>query len=84
MAKKIRFLICVHGSSDFPIDMLRYDCCWPRNESDSYLIQGGAYSEPKDARNVWLLHDADNKHWRPNVDRWKSFGWQVVHYEVLP
>lgn len=71
----------VRGRGDFPIDMLRYDSCYPTyQESVSSLRQHYGSSEDG-ARDVELstwsstAHEAKNK---PTEDRWKSFGWLVV------
>ena len=64
----------VTGSGGFPFDMLRYDSCWPRRESEdsaqldvSMRSSREAYTEPRSI-NVASYH-----HFTPA--RWKSFGW---------
>jgi hypothetical protein len=63
----------VFGKRPFPIDMLRYDRCWPRTQEDSAKIDatllGGG---PKDYVVVELSTMNDEK---PTNDRWMSFGW---------
>jgi hypothetical protein len=83
MAACILYKLVVRGRGSFPIDMLRYDGCWPYNETDSHLIQQDPYSEPKDERTVTLKTHGDRR-WSPSVLRWKSFGWTVVKFEAVP
>lgn len=72
MATKKRFEFTVEGTGEFPFDMLRYDCCWPKSEAhDSHLLSG----ETRDRRRIVLL--TDNPH-APTVGRWESFTWRVI------
>lgn len=57
----------VRGSSYFPMDMLRYDKCWPAKETESPLLRG------TDQRAVLMA-----SHKIPTPDRWASFGWEVM------
>jgi hypothetical protein len=68
----------VQGVLPFPIDMLRYDACYPASEADSSII------------NRSLTHDTRGKitvevrtRSPLTVGRWKSFGWQVVGVKSL-
>lgn len=76
MAKEIRYEFTVEGIWDFPIDMLRYDMCWPEHEtSDSVNIAESfrpsrKKSEPTRICLVGLREPTDG--------RWSSFGWRVV------
>jgi hypothetical protein len=78
---KTRTRFTVEGSGAFPFDMLRYDCCWPENESDSPNV-GLMYdtAEYIKTRRIALL--SDNQH-VPTDTRWKMFGWKVVGIEQL-
>ena len=68
----------VQGTGAFPLDMLRYDCCWPLTESDSYLmamtVDDADYFKP---RSVTLTRSTDRA-WMPTDGRWNSFTWQVL------
>jgi hypothetical protein len=65
-------IFTVEGSGDFPFDMLRYDCCWPKDEGqDSYGIPRASI-EP---RRITLLSHSEHA---PTSGRWESFGWRVV------
>ena len=69
----------VQGEFSFPIDMLRYDCCFPYSEGDSIKIERilrdrtagpvelGAYQE---------------KRWIPTAGRWESFLWKVTEHST--
>lgn len=78
MPKTTRREFTVEGPGPFPIDMLRYDSCWPKNESpDSKAIED---SFPvRRVRGVvtraTLLSDKPSA---PEVGRWASFGFKVV------
>lgn len=73
----------VHGKYPFPIDMLRYDSCYPADPTAvgrmAEAIVGPAPDMPFRDRpifNVRLL-----SHRAPTVDRWRSFGWFVEGLE---
>jgi hypothetical protein len=72
----------VEGRGPFPIDMLRYDGCYPvREAEDSY--HGVGLREPEcyeGVRRVRLYTVRE----RLTVDRWRSFGWKVVAGPYAP
>lgn len=76
--EKLHYFI-VEGTGDFPVDMLRYDACWPRFESGPT----GAYNiltpdnlkERATPRRVELVSRRS-----PMRPRWSSFGWEVVEH----
>jgi hypothetical protein len=78
MASKRYFVrFTVEGSGIFPLDMLRYDRCYPRSENDANTAQDGRVR-----RQVELL--APNRaeaYWQPTAGRWESFGWKVLKWE---
>ena len=55
------------GDGEFPIDMLRYDACYPELEMDSAAITASG------PRVVSLLSHARQL----SPDRWQSFGWNI-------
>jgi len=59
----------VEGGGHFPVDMLRYDTCWPSSQED--VAQ--AFAE-KGVRKVRLSTPYN----RVTEGRWLSFGWHVV------
>ena len=74
MAKRFtRYEYEVTGAGDFPVDMLRYDCCWPCNgESAARLLLDR--DEPRSTpRRTIRLRSVQP----PTVERWASFQWHV-------
>lgn len=63
----------VEGAGEFPIDMLRYDYCWPKQSKDSTAINASFQRQPHVRRQVTL---ATNGY--VTTERWESFGWKVV------
>jgi hypothetical protein len=63
----------------FPIDMLRYDSCFPATETDSGKIDGtlGFGSSAYGPEPVIALSRVGPASWEPCVERWESFGWSV-------
>ena len=65
----------VEGSGEFPFDMLRYACSWPKGESDSFAM--GADHDEK--RRVTLSKYHRDPQPVLSEDRWLSkFRWRVV------
>jgi hypothetical protein len=74
-------IFTVEGKGTFPIDMLRYDACYPASEADSYATMWDVVNEGYALRRVTLKHRVSkdaNLHHYPTEDRWKSFMWKVV------
>ena len=65
----------IKGGYPFPVDMLRFDGCYPLNETDSTAIIQMLYTEGGTAE-VRLRIDEPGR--RPSKDRWHLFGWEVV------
>lgn len=61
------FRFAVEGRNDFPVDMLRYDCCWPFGEISAFRILDMLHQ-----RRIEMLGIKT-----PNEGRWNSFGWKV-------
>lgn len=59
----------VSGAGQFPFDMLRYDSCWPRRQTDVLDMTSARAGQ----RTVSLLGLS-----APTVARWESFGWTVM------
>jgi hypothetical protein len=65
----------VEGSGNFPVDMLRYDICWPATEGDSHQVATPeGVSEASRTSRVVTLKGLK----APTLARWRSFGWMVV------
>ncbi len=70
-------LFTVKGWGAFPLDMLRYDSCWPATAADSERIRSSfrghlTSSPPQEIRLVSASASPIT------VDRWASFGWSVT------
>lgn len=74
MKKPNRWKYTVQGVGCFPVDMLRYDCCWPRTQDDV-------------ANMIDLLHNTNHGPVEmigirpPTVARWNSFLYKVTNIE---
>ena len=78
--KLIGTAFVVAGSGRFPVDMLRYDCCYPANgESAEGILSDGAYGG-EGMREVRLISCMVT---RPTAERWRSFGWVVTAQEDI-
>lgn len=73
MAKKL-FIFTVEGPGVFPLDMLRYDACFPY---DSYsvgeMVISGRPGAQQEKHKVTLISRQE-----PTHGRWESFGWKVI------
>ena len=64
----------------FPIDMLRYDACYPATSDDAVKISASI----RDARAYIEIYAWPESYIdlvgqvKPRSERWKSFGWEVV------
>jgi hypothetical protein len=70
-------LFTVEGAGSFPLDMFRYDACYPATEQDSAVaadIEGGPRRVVVKHR---VLKDEVLTNY-PTENRWKSFTWTVV------
>lgn len=66
----------VRGSWPFPIDMLRYDACWPADETASGALE--ALTRDKDAVGVIEIELKSNSPSAPTRRRWQAHMWHVV------
>jgi hypothetical protein len=69
------YVFTVRGSGSFPLDMLRYDKCWPVSGESVNNMDSSSMGI---ARTVWL---ASTRH--PTNERWTSFDWncQLIRIE---
>lgn len=67
----------VTGEGNFPLDMLRYDTCYPSTQMDVSLM--GLTS----LRVLFLSRRVQNRNDQPTIERWKSFGWTVGKVQTL-
>ena len=64
----------------FPLDMLRYDACYPDTQQDSAAMEHYP-GNPQDVKNIKVCKITDSKTDGFTSARWKSFGCEI---EVLP
>jgi hypothetical protein len=69
----------VKGTRHFPIDMLRYDRCFPFSQDDANNLDD--HTDP-DPRRIGLAYFHSQQNNRPSGARWKSFGW-IVEDDIL-
>lgn len=73
----------VSGKGQFPVDMLRYEQCWPDSDCDAHAIAGTLQRwenlSPAHALPAKITVAKFNGEKRPSwtTARWKSFGWTV-------
>jgi hypothetical protein len=69
----------------FPIDMLRYDSCYPANDQYSVIrivdsLDQNISAIEFDHKPINLIHNSHgNKNWSPTAARWESFGYRVIN-----
>lgn len=71
----------VRGRGEFPLDMLRYDTCWPRRGEDVHRIEPSYATGEGDLskREVNLaMYTPIKRGPFTTWERWNSFGWQVI------
>ncbi len=69
----------VIGTGTFPLDMLRYDCCYPLDSSTASDLG----LEPRLEEVTVYLEKWHQGTSYPRITegRWRSFGWRVVVHE---
>jgi hypothetical protein len=72
MAKYNRWSFTVSGSRSFPMDMLRYDHCWPEDSCDvGYMLFDARGGNGQRSIRLRGVHP-------PTEARWLSFEWKVT------
>ena len=79
MRKQYYHRFKVSGTRHFPMDMLRYDGCWPSMSEDASKLSFFFEKDVNDDsfRSITLT-SIGNKDWKPTTARWISFGWKVL------
>lgn len=67
------FRYSVTGRGTFPLDMLRFDCCWPRYQQDTGMLFESLTEKDRNTRTIHLVGMRG-----PSIGRWQSFGWQCT------
>lgn len=83
--KRWRTIFTVSGGTRFPIDMLRYECCYPVTGEDATAIENSLSEQPSCGavrdRVIRLAKYHDTKAVHIETARWGSFGWVVLGKE---
>ena len=66
LSDAVSVVFYVAGRGEFPLDMLRYDSCWPVTDTGALIDRGQRRIKMACAKGIG-----------PTVDRWRSFGWTV-------
>lgn len=66
----------VAGTGTFPLDMLRYDRCWPKTQEDTNAVRAGTNHPSKTHPLPVTLHSIGAA--APTIGRWESYGWRVI------
>jgi len=82
-----RTVFTVAGQGGFPLDMLRYDRCFPLTsqdvrDMDQALRHPSFARNQKDLPSVTLCSYHDHPEWEVDIRRWVSFGWMPT--EIHP
>jgi hypothetical protein len=79
-AWRYEFEVVTSYRREFPIDMLRYDGCFPLEERDALAIARSIRGDDmtaEDAR-IHLVAYHESGGWKPTAARWESFGWKLA------
>jgi len=71
----------VEGSGPFPLDMLRYDQCYPATQQavDQILVSMDETRIIGERRQIELfVAHPIRQHHKLTPERWESFGWTIV------
>lgn len=76
---RVWYRYTVQGSGTFPLDMLRYDVCWPSTQDDVINIDPRMGTEFHKIRRISVTSIR-----LPSNNRWASFGWTVHDQTFVP
>lgn len=71
--KIYRFTVEPAMNLPFPVDMLRYDRCWPATTEDAVAMSNAQRRARPTTARVTLVSGEP-----PTEGRWRSFGWTVA------
>jgi hypothetical protein len=70
----------VTGKFPFPVDMLRYDVCWPVDQDSAREIEASINRERDENGKLPLRRITLSSINLPTEGRWESFNWNVAEY----
>ena len=85
MAALYRTTFQVTGTLAFPIDMLRYDACYPAESVDANVIASAIrYDRDAPGTQTVTLEKVHMGKTTPNLtqDRWVSFSWAIQPHTI--
>jgi len=74
--KRYRHRATIQTESAFPVDMLRYDACYPSTERDSTVIQNSITDHDGVTVTVERIDTEAGGRW--TLGRWRSFCCEIV------
>lgn len=79
MPKFNRYAFEVVGRTRFPVDMLRYDACWPADAESAGAIEASLDPTQRGERPPvgWRVKLTSSGETPPTEARWASFMWRV-------
>jgi hypothetical protein len=77
---RIVYHYSVEGKGHFPLDMLRYDGCWPTHSDDVAAI-GSSFLRDRRVPETAPFQVSLTGYRPPTEARWRSFGWTLVAKE---
>lgn len=77
MSRKVSTRFVVEGSGPFPIDMLRFDACYPCTPDDVFAISAPSAQGPRTVALRHRIGGGEMLNAIPTKGRWASFGWHV-------
>lgn len=86
MSRLTRFPFTVTGRGRFPMDMLRYDHCFPDSSEDAAKITRCLEAPDAEEVSIKLISYFGHPN-KPTVQRWRSFSWNVTNtgrHEIMP
>jgi hypothetical protein len=75
-----RWRATVTGNTEFPLDMLRYDACYPATSMDVVILKESIEYDLADGPYTVVLNGGILYQLGPNKARWESFGWTVKEW----
>jgi hypothetical protein len=73
----------VRGKLSFPLDMLRYDACFPLDQESVANLNRALEHGSREEWVVKMCRYAEDKGSLPTFDRWRSFGVSVDPASVM-
>ena len=72
----------VKTNFSFPLDMLRYDYCFPKSSKDALEIEKSLTEHTLEEREIELARFVRIKSTSPTVGRWNSFQCNISNVET--